>query len=198
MMEGRLGPALRLDTLADRDGLYGLGPADQLTGEVTIYDGKCYVSRVGPDGELLTEERYAVGPPFFVYTHQRSWNEYTLPATVRNLDQLEHYIDEVSIGTPRPFAFRLVGPAEGARVHVMNVPVGFIPESPGQAHRYQQSYELTEREVDVIGFFSTSHQGVFTHHDSYVHLHLLTRDRQMMGHLDALRPGEGMKLFLSE
>jgi acetolactate decarboxylase len=198
MRQGRIGGSVDLDTLADRDGLYGLGPALGLRGEVTIYDGESYVSRVAGDGAVVVRRTYDESPPFFVHTHQRTWNEYTLPPTVRNLEQLQDYIDDVSIGTSRPFAFRLTGVAEHAELHVMNVPEGLIPESMKQAHRYQESYTLTDEPVDILGFFSTSHQGIFTHPASYQHLHVLTRDRRQMGHLDALRIGEGMKLFLPE
>jgi acetolactate decarboxylase len=39
--------------------------------------------------------------------------------------------------------------------------------------------------VEIIGFFSTEHKGVFTHHDSFLHMHLITKDKEKMGHLDA-------------
>ncbi len=38
--------------------------------------------------------------------------------------------------------------------------------------------------VDIVGFFSTEHKTIFTHHDTFMHLHLITKDKLMMGHLD--------------
>jgi acetolactate decarboxylase len=57
------------------------------------------------------------------------------------------------------------------------------------------NYSLGSEEVEIIGFFSTEHQAVFTHHDTYVHLHLMTKDESKMGHLDEVVFDE-MKLYL--
>ena len=68
--------------------------------------------------------------------------------------------------------------------------------SPQEAHQGQVNYELNDEDVAILGFFSTAHQGIFTHHDSYVHMHLITKDASKMGHLDELEIGQ-MKLFLT-
>ena len=52
------------------------------------------------------------------------------------------------------------------------------------AHQGQTNYRLGKEVVNIIGFYSQKHQGVFTHHDSYLHLHLITKDGRWMGHLD--------------
>jgi len=39
---------------------------------------------------------------------------------------------------------------------------------------------------DIIGFFSTEHQTVFTHHDTYIHIHFINSERTEMGHIDDL------------
>jgi acetolactate decarboxylase len=49
--------------------------------------------------------------------------------------------------------------------------------------------------VEVVGFFSTEHKGIFTHHDSFLHMHLISSDEKEMGHLDELEI-ESMKLYL--
>ena len=71
-----------------------------------------------------------------------------------------------------------------AEIHCQNLAPGSIVRSPKEAHAGQVNYSLTNETVDIIGFFSTQHQGVFTHHDSYVHMHLITQDEKQMGHLD--------------
>jgi len=58
--------------------------------------------------------------------------------------------------------------------------------SPAEAHQGQTNYYLNNEEVEIVGFFSTEHQGVFTHHDSFLHMHLITKDKSLMGHLDEL------------
>lgn len=67
--------------------------------------------------------------------------------------------------------------------------------SPKEAHQSQMNYELKNEDVEIIGFFSTEHQGIFTHHDSYLHMHLITKDIKKMGHLDEITFGD-MTLYL--
>lgn len=67
--------------------------------------------------------------------------------------------------------------------------------SPDVAHQGQVNYTLENEAVDIVGFFSTAHKGVYTHHDSFVHMHIITKDERMMGHLDAIDM-ETMVLYL--
>src|SRR5690606_15296687 len=86
----------------------------------------------------------------------------------------------------RPFAFRLTGKISKAIIHVVNLPSGSLVSSPDEAHRGQVNYKLTDSDVEALGFFSRRHKGIFTHHDSNMHLHLIMQDKSMMGHVDKL------------
>src|SRR5438552_6100291 len=66
IMNGKLAVALDLRTLADRPNLYGLGPIEQLRGEVTIVDGRPALARVAPDGTVSVAQSFDTGMPFFV------------------------------------------------------------------------------------------------------------------------------------
>jgi acetolactate decarboxylase len=68
--------------------------------------------------------------------------------------------------------------------------------SPAEAHQGQVNYSVNDEQVEIIGFFSTEHKTIFTHHDTFLHMHLITADRQQMGHLDEVLLGKGMKLYL--
>ncbi|CAH0999692.1 hypothetical protein LEM8419_00992 [Neolewinella maritima] len=198
LYDGRISGSIDLNTIENLDGLYGLGPAEYLRGAVLVFDGKGYRSQVTAADELRVEETLRESPPFFVYTHQRTWNEYTVPSTVRSLKQFTDYLDQLTIGDPRPFAYRLAGPVRTAKLTVLNLKEGLSIESPEEAERGQLTLTVQDREVDVLGFFSTAHQGVFTDLDSYTRMHLITRERDVMGRLSGVTFGEGMKLFLPE
>lgn len=196
MFDGKTGGQINLDTIVERAGLYGLGPAEYLRGELLILDGQAFRSQVVSATEMKVEATYAAKAPFFVYTHQHAWKEVLLPPEIRTLPQLVSFIDEQTTRAERPFVFKLRGPVKQAGIHVQNLPFGVYPSSPKEAHIGQTNYELADRDVDIVGFFSTHHQGIFTHHDSYGHLHLITHERDLMGHLDRVVIGEGMRLFL--
>jgi acetolactate decarboxylase len=197
MWQGELAGSIDLDTLTDRSGLYGLGPLSYLRGELLVSDGRAYVSRVESDSTMTVEETFAATAPFFVYGRVHDWETVALPDTVTDLRTLAAYLDQRTRDRPRPFAFKLSGPVTEAQIHVQNLPPGTTVSSPAEAHQGQVDYLVRDTPAEIVGFFSTAHQGVFTHHDSFVHAHLITADHQWMGHLDAVTfPAGGLKLYL--
>jgi acetolactate decarboxylase len=197
MQNGELQGRIRLDTIANREGLYGLGPEAFLTGELLIYDGESFVSRVQPDSSIVVLSTVDVSAPFFVYAHVDEWEMQDLPADVHSIHDLEQYLMTSTSGFDQPYAFKLIGTAGRAVFHVQNLAEGTEVSSPEEAHQGQINYELIDEEVEILGFFSKEHKGIFTHHDSNVHMHLITKDEQQMGHLDELEIGN-MKLFLPQ
>ena len=82
-----------------------------------------------------------------------------------------------------------------ADIHVVNLPEGASVSSPDEAHQGQVNYKILDEEAEVLGFFSRNHQSIFTHHDSFLHMHLITHDQKKMGHVDAMIFGEGEVLI---
>ncbi|MBI3136022.1 MAG: acetolactate decarboxylase [Bacteroidetes bacterium] len=199
MHQGELFGTIHLDTLPDKTHLYGLGPLEYLKGEILIADGISYVSSVENDSVMDIKETYDVKAPFFVYSNVENWFEKQVPDSVQTIKQLELFLNETTQKMQRPFVFRIVGEVDSSSVHIVNLPDGSVVHSPDDAHREQQVYSIENSEVEIIGFFSTEHAGVFTHHDSFVHMHLITADKKQMGHVDFLKltPGK-FKLYLPE
>lgn len=199
MHKGELFGTIRLDTLVNTKGLYGLGPVEYLTGELLILNGVSYKSTVLSDGSMHVEKTNKVKAPFFVYTNVEKWKEVRIPSGKMNLKQLEDFIDAQTQNAVRPFAFRLTGKINDASIHVVNLPKGTKVSSPEDAHRGIANFELQEKSVEIIGFFSTEHKAIFTHHDTYMHAHLITADKRQMGHLEAVEfEGRDMKLYLQQ
>ena len=197
MWKGQLYGNIKLDTIANKTNLYGLGPVEYLSGEILIIDGKSYKSTVVSGTTMKVEETYDIKAPFFGYANISKWTEQALPASIQTIQQLETYLDKVTKKSPRPFMFKLSGTVEQATIHIVNLPKGSKVSSPDEAHKGQKNYELKNEQSDIIGFFSTEHKAIFTHHDTYLHMHLMTIDRQKMGHLDEVLFKKGtMKLYL--
>lgn len=195
MWKGQLKGTIQLDTIANKKHLYGIGPLEGLRGEVMIVDGKCYTSRVTSPAEMKVAEEYKVKAPFFVHGYAGDWKEIKLPDNIVTLQDLESYLGKVMKTTDKPFVFKLTGTAEEATIHVVNLPEGAVVKNPDDAHKGQVSYKLNDEEVVVVGFYSRNHQSVFTHHDTYMHLHLITKDEAKMGHVDELKFKKGMILL---
>ena len=210
MWKGELGGSIRLDTISNKKGLYGLGPERYLTGELLINNGQSYVSKVTSDSTMtvesdvtfetsdstvIVEKTFDVSAPFLVYANVTEWNEIELASNIKSIKDIEKLVDEKTTEFKRPFAFKLTGKISKAIIHIQNLPQGTKVSSPKEAHQGQTNYKLKDEEATIIGFFSTEHKGVFTHHDSNIHLHLITKDESKMGHLDELEI-ENMKLYL--
>jgi acetolactate decarboxylase len=197
MWKGQLDGNISLDTIATKEHLYGLGPVAYLAGEILIIDGKSYKSTVVSETTMKVEETYNIKAPFFGYTNISQWEEQTLPDSIGTIQQLEKYLDQITKLSPRPFMFKLWGRVEKASIHIVNLPKGSIISSPDEAHKGQKNYQLINKLAEIVGFFSTEHKAIFTHHDTFLHMHLITADRKQMGHLDKVLFKKGaMKLYL--
>lgn len=195
LWKGEIGSRIDLDTISDKEGLYGIGPVSYLKGEILINNGRSYVSKVTSDSTMVVEETFEVSAPFFVYGNVVEWHKIQLPAPIKTIPALEKFINEQTTEYKRPFAFKLTGYVSNATIHIQNLPKGTIVTSPEVAHQGQVKFRITNEEVEIIGFFSTEHKGIFTHHDSFVHLHLISKDKNKMGHVEDIEIS-AMELYL--
>ncbi|XLS28641.1 acetolactate decarboxylase [Flavobacteriaceae bacterium M23B6Z8] len=190
MRKGKLEGQLYLDTLKHKEFLQGMGPEAFLKGELLVIDGQSYVGRVLTDSTMTILRTFKVEAPFFVYAYVSEWKKEPLPVTVKSLKDLEKWLEHHRSSSAAPFVFKLTGSIAKAQIHLQNLPEGTKVSSPKEAHQGQKNYTIQEKEVEILGFFSKEHQGIFTHHDAFTHLHLITKDRTIMGHLDAIEFGD--------
>lgn len=198
MMKGQLYGTISLDTIADKTHLYGLGPIEYLTGEILILDGHAYKSTIKNDSTMMVEERFDLKAPFFVYANVGNWKDRVLPDSIETIPQLEQYLDKVFANRHSPIAFKIEGSVKSAGIHVVNLPAGSKVQSPKDAHVGQVDFKIENENVTIVGFFSRKHKSIFTHHDSYLHMHLITSDKMKMGHLDKVIFTKETTLFLPQ
>lgn len=195
MWKGELHDRINLDTIANKKGLYGLGPATYLTGELLINNGTSYVSKVTSDTTMTVIKTYENSAPFFVYANVTDWENVPLSQSVKTISDIEDFVTAEAKHLKKPFAFKLTGKIAEATIHIQNLPEGSKVSSPKEAHQGQTNYKLKKENATIIGFFSTEHKGIFTHHDTNIHLHLITTDERKMGHLDDVTI-DNMTLYL--
>jgi acetolactate decarboxylase len=199
MWKGQLEGNIYLDTIANKSNVVGLGPLEYLGGEIIIMDGKSYKSMVMSDSRMEVVETFNIKAPFFAHANISNWSEELLDVDIQTIQQLESFLDNKMSGVSQPFMFKLVGFVKEATIHVVNLPIGAKVSSPDDAHKGLVKYQMENQEAEIVGFFSKEHKGIFTHHDTYLHMHLITVDKQMMGHLDELSIEMGkMRLFLCQ
>lgn len=182
--KGELFATISLDTLPMKN-LYGIGPIEYLKGEIMVLDGTVFSGRVAGKSQKI-DSTSALKAPFFVYANVPSFSFEPLPDSITNLSSLEMYLLKKSEGKKRPFPFLLKGNFKYADIHLVNLPDGTKISSPEEAHKGKINYQLRKISGTSLGYFSTEHQGIFTHRTTFQHLHFITDDHQKMGHVDSL------------
>jgi acetolactate decarboxylase len=197
IMTGDRGAHFDLRTLKGRPHLYGIGPIEGLTGEVTIVDSRPSLARVGADQAVNVTESYEAGVPFFVWAEVPAWQAQEIPDVVRTYAELEKIVGEAGAraGLTQAFPFVMTGRPELIDFHIVNA----TPATPPgmEAHqKIQIPFEVHRRDVTLVGFWSSQHQGVFTPMGTNIHAHFQTPDNKVSGHVQGLELTRGMMLSL--
>ncbi len=182
MWEGRRAGIIAMDTLA-RPGLYGMGPLAHMLGEITLIDGQSHVARFVGDSLVVIVDSTAKAP-FFVHGRVKGWMDVPLPVAVKDDKVLESVLG--ALDRSEPFFFELDGRFDTVEVHVWDLPADSSFTGPEEGARFKRHLSLRDVQGKVVGVFSRKHRTVFTHHDSDVHLHFLSADGRVMGHVDHL------------
>jgi acetolactate decarboxylase len=187
---------LDLRTHKGRPHLYGIGPIEGLTGEVTIADSRPSLARVGADHLVHVTESFETGAPFFVWADVPAWQAQDMPRLATYAD-VERFIGEAgaTAGLTQAFPFVMTGRPELVDLHIVDA----TPDTPPgmEAHqKIQIPFELRGQDVKLVGFWSSRHQGVFTPMGTNIHTHFQTLDNKVSGHVQGLKLGQGMTLNL--
>lgn len=186
LFNGQLAGLIAMDGLAV-PGTYGIGPVEYLRGELLVLDGHVFVSTAAKEGGMTVEQRPTVRAPFFVHQRVEHWTSVELPDSIDNLAKLDAFLSARYADAGSPFAFRMHGDFAAVDAHIMDVPMGNEVNGPDDAHLHSKDYHTEGRNMDIVGFFSTKHKAVFTHHDTNIHVHAITRERDWMGHVEGMR-----------
>jgi acetolactate decarboxylase len=187
MWEGQRSGLIAMDSL-NEPGFYGMGPLEHMRGEITLVDGRRHVAHV-VDDSLVVRIDPAAKAPFFVHARVSRWEEVVLPIDVANAEQLDAFLEKRS--DDRPFFFRLTGRFDEMEVHAWDLPPDSTFTGPVEGARYKRHFSFKEADGEVVGVFSRHHRTIFTHHDSFIHLHFLSSDGRAMGHVDGLKFAPG-------
>ena len=195
IMNGKLAAALDLKTLAGRQHLYGIGPVEQLRGEVTIANSRPALARVASDGTAKVTQSFETGVPFFVWAEVPQWHQIPIPADIRSFEASFKAAAAAGLDPDKPFPFLVDGREELIEFHVVNR-IGDGPHNMETHKKIQVTFELERAEAIIVGFHSTKHRGIFTPGDSNIHIHFQTPDNRKSGHIQKLQIGSGAILSL--
>lgn len=196
MLGGDLRGHVALATLAATPHLYGLGPLEGLRGEVSVFGGVPSIARIEGDA-VVTAESWSERACFLVWAQVASWAERSIQSGRADLDEVARdviaFARETGLDPARPFPFRVRGTAAPATFHVLDKRDG-LPHNPERHEQAKARRTLEAAPVELVGFHSRRHRGVFTPKESDVHVHLKTEDGQISGHLEAIRLEPGARI----
>lgn len=199
IMQGKIDATFNLEKLKSIKHLYALGALENLKGEIQIFDSKPHISRKNGNS-LGFDYSFNNQATLLVYAVVKKWIRISIPSTIETQKQLEVFIEQQAISNGidinQPFPFLLKGKPVTFDWHVINWKKADTIHTH-KKHKTAGIYgSLNEREVEILGFYSKKHQGIFTHHNSFTHMHVKTKGKGVAGHVDDLIIGENMFLFL--
>jgi len=200
VLAGDLGGHVDLSPLSVLSDLYGLGPLEGARGEVSIFRGVPSIARV-EHGVVVTTSGWAVRACFLVWAQVPVWHTRIVDAAVTDLAAVEEQVVELArergIDAARPFPFHVAGLASHATLHVLDKRDG-LPHTVERHEQAKVRQRLVTARLELIGFYSRHHRGVFTPGDSNLHVHGRTHDGRVSGHLEAIALEPGARIGVPE
>ncbi|MCB0761466.1 MAG: acetolactate decarboxylase [Flavobacteriales bacterium] len=199
MHKGDLSAKANILDLQSMPHVYALGAVENLKGEVLILDGMPMISSEN-DGELDISRSFDHRATLLVYASVEQWNEVPVNQPLNSYEDLEEFVGQMAeqsgIDVDQPFPFMIKGMVSKLNWHVINWPEGDTEHSHEKHITSGLHGSFADREVEILGFYSNSHHAIFTHHTTNMHMHVLTNDGQIAGHIDDMIPGSEMQLLV--
>ncbi len=198
IMSGNIESVIGLDSLSNKKHFYALGAVEHLKGEIQIFDSKPSNSFV-TDSSLQIKDSYNLKAALLVYAEVEEWDTFKTENSTTK-EELESTIFELAkksgINTEKPFPFLLEGTVASLDWHVINWKDGDTVHNHKKHTEAGLNGNLKNRQVQIIGFYSTKHKAVFTHHTTNMHMHFKTDDNAIAGHIDDINLDNELTLKL--
>ncbi|WP_282043298.1 acetolactate decarboxylase [Winogradskyella flava] len=198
IMSGNIQPVISLDTLSKMKNLYALGAVGNLKGEIQLFNSVPFNSFV-IDSSLQIKNDYALKASLLVYAEIKAWESFEIKNCTTKSDleeQIFKIATEYNIDTIKPFPFLLEGNVKSLDWHVINWKDGDTIHNHKKHKESGLNGTLQNKDVKIIGFYSTKHKAIFTHHTTNMHMHFKTEDDAIAGHIDDLLLNNSITLKL--
>ena len=207
---GKASSVISLESLEGRTGVYAVGPIEGLDGEITIFDSKPYITKVR-GSDYIIDNTFEHGAFFLVWTEQKKWQDIAVPSTVKSYIDLQGFVkaqaQTAGIDTTKPFPFLLSGKPIEIKWHINVDRTEGRPITNELFVKSKEPYVTKNEPVDIVGFYSESHAGVFlpsynpafkqgSNVQNTIQIHLVSRTSKAAGHIDNITLGEDMTLRL--
>ena len=188
--EGQTGAMVTLDALLPNPDLYAVGALADLSGEVTVVAGKAYLSYPEEADATRTETtlRTNAAATLLVVSEVPVWRGIVTERAIR-FEELDEEIAKLAIAAgmslDERFPFLMEGNFDDLQWHVID---GRRLTAGGASHQDHLAAaakaRLDRTLATLVGFYSESDEGVFTHMGSKTHIHCALDEPLSTGHVD--------------
>lgn len=195
-------PKVNLAAVLAQPHVFAVGALSGLRGEITIVDGVAWLAYpvAGDRARVERRRRTSEEAALLVSASVSRWQRVTLTRDVpfAELDAtLEALARQHGCDPDRPFPFSVRGPVADLQFHVID---GARLAAAGGSHHDHAAagsrFSRPSASATLVGFFSKSHHGVFTHMGSNTHLHVVLAAEGVSGHADRVTLRRGAVLSL--
>lgn len=180
---------------------YAVGAIQKGLGEITVIDGKVWLD-YGKDGignslNTIPADEQAV---LLVTSQVKKWQSAKIPNALSKEELFQAILQkagELGLNANGPFPFLLEGSFKKLIIHVINGQDPKFSGHGGQAKLFRQAKEeRNNQKATVVGFYSASNQGIYTHPGESWHLHAVIREENIGAHVDGISTNENIILKL--
>jgi len=200
--EKRVDAAIMVDSIKGNH-LYAIGPVENLRGEILVWDSKPFVAAITDDKKpYLQKNVKSLKAIFLVYADISQWDTVLLTNKISSLNDLEKTITKAAYqqgtDTSKAFPFLIFGKVKEGSGHIMYKDSSITAITPAALSDANYKNTFTNQYAQMLGFYSQHHQTIFTHHDSFLHIHYRMANKYQAGHLDIVSfdETEPVKLLL--
>lgn len=200
--EGRVDAAIMVDSINAKN-LYAIGPVENLRGEIFVWDSKPFVAAITEEKEPYVQKKVKnLKAVFLVYADVAHWDTIMLTQKINSINELEKAITRAAFqhgtDTSSAFPFLLIGRVKEGSGHIMYKDTAITTITPAVLKEAKYFNTFSNQKAQMLGFYSQHHQTIFTHHDSFIHIHYRMWNKYQAGHLDLVSfdESEPIKLLL--
>jgi len=180
---------------------YAVGATHQGLGEITVIDSKVWLD-YGKDGlgnstNIIPADEQAV---LLAVSQVKDWDLISIRNGLSKKQLFKVILEKAKqygLDKDAPFPFLLEGSFNKLKIHVIN---GQDPKSKGHGDKTSFLKKIQEernnQQATVVGFYSASTQGIYTHPGESWHLHAVIRDENIGAHVDDLTTSKNVILKL--
>ena len=203
VVAGDLTSRIALEEVRHIRGLYALGPAEELRGEITVIDGDLHISVLNESGEpfeLDVQEAWRKQAVFLAYASAPEAGLEKILQTSATHEDLRKIVEKEAESSgldidSAAFVVVLEGIAEEVGYHIIWA-TGAQPHNAAEHKRSKAHFLERHVPVTILGIYSRPEEGVITHPGNPLHLHVVINGKGRSGHLDQVRLLPGTRLRL--